>query len=103
MPTAHGRDLLLAEPGRRALKTPVPILSGCADPEVSYDAWIDDTPQGAASWAYLKTLNEGNPATYAAWIKLVRGTKTQPGLLPSIQYPQHPDLVGAGHRPTGHR
>lgn len=61
------------------------LLSGCDDPEYSYDAWFDGRPNGAFTKAALRALNR-NPLNYKKWHNLIREE------LPSAAYPQTPQL-----------
>lgn len=66
------------------------LLSGCADPEYSYDAWFNGRPNGAftrAALDALKTLPAG--ASYQRWHTAIRKK------LPSSDYPQSPMLFGS--------
>lgn len=72
------------KPRRSAL-----AMSGCAEHEVSYDAWFGSKANGAFTYAALqalKRLEEG--ATFRAWQREIRT------LLPSVDYPQSPQLDG---------
>lgn len=60
------------------------LLSGCADPEFSYDAYIGGRPRGAFTAAALDTLDL-NPRL-GRWHHNIRQ------LLPSSSYPQTPQL-----------
>jgi metacaspase-1 len=65
------------------------LLSGCQDPEYSYDATFDGRPNGAFTYvalAALRRLPEG--ATYRDWMKEIQLA------LPSQDYPQQPGLQG---------
>lgn len=61
------------------------LLSGCDDPEYSYDAFIDGIPQGAFSYHALKTYIPGQ--RLSLWHQRIRGS------LPSAAYPQAPQLI----------
>ena len=66
------------------------LMSGCQDKQVSYDAVFNNRPNGAFTFAALKTLKSlPKNATYAQWHKAVRK------LLPSQEFPQDPNLYGA--------
>lgn len=67
-----------------ALRPATVLVSGCDEHEVSYDAFIDGTPQGAFSAAAMKTYAPGQ--TIGAWHKKIRQA------LPSVLYPQSPQL-----------
>ncbi|WP_432987529.1 caspase family protein [Dactylosporangium sp. CA-233914] len=63
------------------------LLSGCTDPEYSYDATFDGRPNGAFTYVALTTLAGLPPkATYRDWLNAIRAT------LPSETYPQTPSL-----------
>jgi metacaspase-1 len=68
------------------------LLSGCKEGpnNFSYDARINNRPNGAFSYYALKTLKalKAN-ATYVDWHKAIT-----PMYLPSMQYPQSPQIVG---------
>lgn len=78
------------------------VMAGCMDDEFSYDAWIEDKPCGAYTYAALKALNElatgrgsssssssVQPITYLDWHRAIRKQ------LPSVDYPQTPQLDGS--------
>ena len=67
------------------------LVSGCDDPEYSYDAFIEGRAQGAFSWAALDTwhallMDKGQAPQIGPWHKAIRGR------LPSEDYPQTPQL-----------
>lgn len=64
----------------------VSLMSGCADPEYSYDAWFNGRPNGAFSYWALRTLQQ-DPRTLNGWHKEVRKH------LPTAQTPQNPQLA----------
>lgn len=66
------------------------LMSGCQDTEYSYDAYFQGRPNGAFTFAALKTLKalKAN-ATYSDWYKAIKK------ILPSQQYPQSPNLFGS--------
>ena len=69
------------------------LLSGCKEGpnNFSYDARIKGRPNGAFTYYALKTLKALQPgATYADWQAAVN-----PVCLPSVQYPQSPQIVGS--------
>ncbi len=73
------------------------LLSGCADPEYSYDAWFGppgaERPNGAFTRAALNTLAPaGAPQSVQAWHRAIRAR------LPSIDYPQTPQLVASRYQ-----
>jgi uncharacterized caspase-like protein len=68
------------------------LLSGCQEgpDNFSYDAFINGRPNGAFTYYALKALRGlGAGATYAQWHQAIT-----PGLLPSVSYPQSPQLFG---------
>lgn len=66
------------------------LMSGCADPEYSYDAWFNNRPNGAFSYVALQALKTlPVNATYQRWFNEIRK------VLPSSQYPQTPALFGS--------
>ncbi len=66
------------------------LLSGCEDDEYSYDAWFNERPNGAFTYAALQTLkNLPDTATYRDWHKEIRK------ILPHVNYPQTPQLSGS--------
>lgn len=70
------------------------LISGCQEGpnNFSYDATIGGKPVGAFSYYALKTLKTlGSDATYADWHKAI-----SPAYLPSVSYPQSPQIVGTG-------
>ena len=75
------------------------LLSGCMEGKVnySYDAVLDDRPNGAFTFYALKTLRDLSPgSTYTDWF-----AKITPGFLPTTDYPQTPQIVAvdaAKHR-----
>lgn len=66
------------------------LISGCRDEEYSYDARFNNRPNGAFTYASLQALKEV-PATasYRKWHQQIRE------YLPSINYPQTPQLSGS--------
>ncbi len=69
------------------------LLSGCKEGpnNFSYDARIKGRATGAFTYYALKTLKTLKPgATYADWQAAVN-----PVCLPSVQYPQSPQIVGS--------
>lgn len=71
----------------------VSLMSGCDDPEYSYDAWFGSRANGAFTYWALRTLQD-NPTTLSGWHKAVRRH------LPSAQYPQTPQLQAGWQRYT---
>jgi hypothetical protein len=70
------------------------LLSGCADPQFSYDAWFNRRPNGAFTYAALRALERLPPkGTYRDLHALIRKE-----YLPSNQFPQDPQIDGAPHR-----
>ncbi|MEP7108533.1 MAG: caspase family protein [Ferruginibacter sp.] len=68
------------------------LMAGCQDSQVSYDAYFQDRPNGAFSFAALKALKElgkSPSATYNDWFKGIKK------ILPSQDYDQIPNLYGA--------
>ena len=68
------------------------LLSGCEDGETdfSYDAMISGRANGAFTFYALKALESlGADASYQAWHQEIVDT------LPTVQYPQHPQLVAS--------
>ncbi len=61
------------------------LVSGCADPEYSYDAWFGDRPNGAFTRAAIDAYRPG--VSLSAWFRGIRRT------LPSADYPQSPQLT----------
>jgi len=62
------------------------LMSGCDDPEYSYDANYGGRPNGAFTRVALDTLTALGALTYRDWHTAIRG------LLPSTSYPQSPQL-----------
>jgi len=69
---------------RGASRPTTALLSGCDDPEFSYDAYIDGRYRGAFTAAALKTWVPG--ITLRKWHEAIRL------YLPSNQYPQSPQI-----------
>jgi hypothetical protein len=68
------------------------LISGCQEgpDNYSYDASFGGRPSGAFTYYALKALkNLGANATYAEWHQAIRNS------LPSMSYPQSPQLVGS--------
>jgi hypothetical protein len=66
------------------------LLSGCKDDEYSYDAWFNQRPNGAFTFAALQALKKiSSAATYRDWYKEIRK------MLPHVNYPQTPQLSGS--------
>lgn len=66
------------------------LIAGCQDAQVSYDAYFQNRPNGAFSFAALKTLKDlKRSATYNDWFKEIKK------LLPSQDYDQIPNLYGS--------
>jgi hypothetical protein len=80
-------------PLRGVIRPPEGVLiSGCADPEYSYDAWFNRRANGAFTYVALKALERLPPkGTYKDWHGIIRGA------LPSIQFPQTPQIDGSYH------
>ena len=73
---------------------PALLLGGCKDVEVSYDASFGGRANGAMTYVALQALGAG-PATPRAWYKLIRAQ------LPSVSYPQTPQLFGGSTAKDG--
>ena len=68
------------------------LLAGCKEGpnNFSYDARIRGRGNGAFTYYALKTLKALQPgASYADWMAAIN-----PGFLPSVSYPQSPQIVG---------
>ncbi len=66
------------------------LISGCKDDEYSYDAWFNQRPNGAFTFAALQALKNLPPtATYRDWHRAIRK------ILPHVNYPQTPQLSGS--------
>jgi hypothetical protein len=66
------------------------LLSGCKDEEYSYDAWFNERPNGAFTYAALQKLKKlPDGATYRDWFREIRK------ILPHVNYPQTPQLSGS--------
>lgn len=63
------------------------LVSGCADLELSYDAWFGNRANGAFSRAALDTYTAGT--SLVSWFNRIRQ------FLPSDHYPQSPQLTAA--------
>ena len=50
------------------------MISGCKDNQTSTDAFIDKIPQGAMTWALLKTLNEDDNISWSDLLVKMRNT-----------------------------
>lgn len=75
--------------GAKKRKRSTLLMSGCRDPEFSYDAWFDGRANGAFTFVALRELrNLPTDATYQEWYDAVTES------LPSQQYPQSPQLYG---------
>lgn len=84
VPTAEAEATL---PLTRTYTDRASLISGCAEPEVSYDAWFGDRPNGAFTRAAIDSYRSG--MSLAAWHNAIRDR------LPSEDYPQSPQLVPA--------
>jgi len=71
------------------LNRDVIMLSGCNDNQISADAYINNTFQGAMSWAFIETLNS-NPLI--SWNTLLQNMR---GLLKKKRFKQLPQLSSA--------
>ena len=66
------------------------LMSGCQDVEYSYDAYFQGRPNGAFTYAAIKTFTKLKPgASYKDWHTAIRKA------LPTAQYPQSPNLFGS--------
>ncbi len=72
----------------RRTRANVVLLSGCADGEYSYDAFINGRYNGAMTRSALEVLRDGD--TFASWHDKIRTDSTWK--LPSKRYPQTPQL-----------
>lgn len=104
MPPEHYVEALKYDDPRRTLARMAPLasrsakasvrhacllLSGCRDPEYSYDCTFNGRPNGAMTYVALQALKKLGPdATYASWYKAIRA------MLPSQSAPQTPQLYG---------
>lgn len=66
------------------------LVSGCADPEYSYDAWFNGRANGAFTRTALDTYRAGD--SIKTWHSRIRAT------LPSSTYPQTPQLGATWHQ-----
>lgn len=66
------------------------LLAGCQESEYSWDTRFNGRPNGAFTYYALKTLKERRPATYEAWMRVIRE------YLPSTRLPQTPQILGSG-------
>jgi uncharacterized caspase-like protein len=76
------------------------LLSGCADPEFSFDAWFGGRANGAFSYVALRALAQLKPGgRYRDWHGLIRAQ------LPSRQYPPRArrSAAAARRRPGRYR
>lgn len=77
-----------------APRYPALLMSGCADPEYSYDAWFGNRPNGAFTRVALDSLRSltidgrAESPTWREWHAEIRRR------LPSVDYPQTPMLYG---------
>ena len=62
------------------------MISGCMDTQLSADAYIDRTYQGAMTWSFLNTINNNSVIT---WNKLVENMRS---VLINSGYDQTPQL-----------
>lgn len=80
---------------RGKIRAATVLLSGYKDDEYSYDAWYNERPNGAFTYAALYTLKSlPDKATYRDWHKEIRN------ILPNIRYPQTPQLSGSWQQRT---
>jgi len=76
------------KPAKGMSRTTALLISGCDDPEYSYDANFGGRFNGAFTRAALDTLPKlAHDATYGDWHTAIRT------VLPSDQYPQSPQLM----------
>lgn len=66
------------------------LISGCADPEYSYDASFNGRANGAFTYYALQAL--GKSRHFSEWYRNIRKA------LPTTQYPQTPQLTAAPHQ-----
>ena len=91
---SHSAGSVLAPPPDDANALDDVLLSGCQEgPEnFSYDAVLAGRPNGAFTFHALKALRDLPPgASYADWHRAIT-----PEYLPSIDFPQTPQLVAEG-------
>jgi hypothetical protein len=69
-------------------KYPAVLVSGCKDVEVSYDASFGGRANGALTRVAIDAL-AANPKSPREWLSLIRKK------LPSVDYPQTPQLYGS--------
>lgn len=70
-------------------RTSALTLTGCKDTEYSYDAWFNNRPNGAFTYVALRALQDiPANAPFFEWHRAIRS------MLPSIDYPQTPQLNG---------
>ncbi|GMG82379.1 hypothetical protein LNKW23_15920 [Paralimibaculum aggregatum] len=85
----HVARINASPPGRRGAL----LLAGCQEDQESMDAWFGGRPNGAFTWAALRTLEELPPeADYEAWFAAIGD------YLPSSRYPQEPNLYDIANR-----
>lgn len=85
---------LTLKPARNAPPRPTTaLLSGCADPEFSYDAFIDGRYRGAFTARALEVYRPG--ISLAAWHKAITTPRddNDERALPSAEYPQSPQIA----------
>lgn len=87
LPASMARPKALVR-GMRRLGSDL-LLAGAEDTEYSWDTSFRGRPNGAFTYYALKTLREGKPANYDAWMTLIRN------YLPSSRLPQHPQIFGS--------
>lgn len=71
------------------------LLAACRDSEVAYDAWFGRRANGAFTRVALDAL-PGKRSTYRSWHQRIRQT------LPSVDYPQTPQLWGSAGQKSGY-
>jgi hypothetical protein len=90
LPPVQGNSPLTSLVARRSGDL---LLAGCQEgpDHFSYDAYISGRFNGAFTYYALKALRSlGADATYAQWHEAIT-----PAMLPSVSYPQVPQIVGA--------
>lgn len=69
---------------RATSRTGPVLISGCDDPEYSYDAWFNGRPNGAFTRAAIDSFVQSSPTTMKEWYRQIRLR------LPNPAYPQTP-------------
>ena len=92
IPVSHAQAINAERRIAKATSRLGPVLiSGCSDPEYSYDAWFDGRPNGAFTRAAIDALTP-DVRTYREWHRRIRLR------LPSPTYPQTPQLGATRHQ-----